>query len=169
MQALHFLLIRIIKSWTGTPGALYTVWWVIFVGWFHCWLAWQSTNFPYGDMASPRWWVWPQTSWQRGQQAIVATVIQLIASSTLIFFYLMLFVQVSVAMAYIRRLRARSSVCIDYIIACADRLLSQNLKSRKLILRTFSDYPQKLPAIQKNTTKQHFYSVFFPIHTKVDL
>ena len=43
----------------------------------------------------------------------------------------------------------RAHACIDYIMVCAVprpwiELLSQNLKPRKLILRAFSDFPQKL-------------------------
>ena len=54
------------------------------------------------------------------KQAIVATVIQLITSLTLMFFYLMLlnFVQVSVCI-YGLVTKKIANACIDYIIACA--------------------------------------------------
>ena len=47
------------------------------------------------------------------------------------------------------KLRARSSLCIDYITICAvprpsTGLLSRNLEPQKLILRAFSDFSRKL-------------------------
>ena len=132
--------------------------------------------------ASPWWLVWPQTSWQRGQYFPV------LASnsshchpadrcSILTFFYLMLFVQVSVGMApyYIiyglsnkedrecaHRLHHRlcsSAMTLDW-------LLSRNLK---LILRAFSDFPrkldpQKLPAIRYTYQCNNISNVHVPEH-----
>jgi hypothetical protein len=86
--------------------------------------------------------------------AIIATVIQLMASSSQILFYLMLFVQISLQ----KWLGDKERVSISYIIVYAalhhcTGLLSRNLKPRKLILRAFSDFPRKLapPKITRHT------------------
>ena len=68
--------------------------------------------------------------------------------STLIFFYLMLFVQVSVGI-WLSNKEDRERVYRLHHRFCSsatplDWLLSRNLKPRKLILRAFSDFPRKL-------------------------
>ena len=83
------------------------------------------------------------------KQATVSTVIQLIASTTLIITIIMLFVQVSVGMHSLVTKKIASEIEHLYLLHLCSAtplycLLSQNLKPRKLILKTFLDFPQKL-------------------------
>ena len=98
--------------------------------------------------ASPWWWAWPQTSWQCGQHFPV------LASNSSHYHPADSVFDTNILLSHAicpslfryglvqRRLRAKLSACIDYIIACA-ALLLWNLKPQKLILRAFLDVPRK--------------------------
>ena len=118
--------------------------------------------------ASPLWWAWPLTLWQCGQHFPVLASNSSHCHPVDSAFDTNILLSHVICPSLCRYglvTKKIVSAYIDYIIVlCSsamplDWLLSRNLKPRKLILRAFSDFPRKLPAIRYSDSPQSNFSI----------